>query len=139
MQSGWWTDRQASLRQAAVACRISIRLPLPSRGVEAPVAGEVVVPLHRELSGLGDPRDDVDVVDQECRMRLAGRRERLLDADMDLDSPVAEPDTATGREHRRLADFGQTQYAAVERPRRGLAATRTRHLDMVQSHDASFR
>jgi hypothetical protein len=108
-------------------------------GVEAPIAREIVVPLHRVSGRLDSLRDRVDVIDQQRRMRLAGRRERHFDTDVDLDSPIAEPDTATGREHRRLGDLGQTQYAAVERSNRRLAARRTRHLDMMQHHDASLR
>ena len=64
-------------------------------------------------------------------MRLAGRAEVLLHAQVQLDAMTAEPAAAAGREHGRLGYFGQAEHAAVEVPQCVLAARRAGQLHVV--------
>ena len=78
-------------------------------------------------------------------MRLAGRDERVLDADVDLGrhgSPVAvrpEPAAAAGPQVLGLLDLGQAEPVGVEPPGSVLAAGRAGDLDVVQPHAAPTR
>ena len=47
----------------------------------------------------------VEAVDDESRMRPTGRRETVLDPDVDLDSVAAESAAAPRRQRRRLRDL----------------------------------
>ncbi len=76
-----------------------------------------------------------EIVDDEARMRLAGRGERLLDAHVQLLAAGLEPAAASGRERLGLREFLEPEQAVVERPRLGLAAPRGRDLDMVDPED----
>jgi hypothetical protein len=66
-------------------------------------------------------------------MCLAGRRERFLDADVQLASATAErePGSAASAQWLRLLDLLQAEQVAEEAPRLGLAAGRRGELDVV--------
>ena len=70
-------------------------------------------------------------------MGLQGRREVLLDADVQLLAvrAAAEPDAAAGLQLVRLLDLLEAQQPTVEAPRLGLAAGRRRDLDVVDAGD----
>src|SRR5581483_2150994 len=93
--------------------------PVPERigGVEAPRARDRLVP--RDLDPrAGEPlREGVEAGDDEAGVRLAGRREGLLDADVQLLRPGAEPAAAARGERGRLRQLLEPEEAVVERPR----------------------
>jgi hypothetical protein len=65
-------------------------------------------------------------------MRLSRRRERFLDADMELSAAVErEPDAAARAQWLGLLDLLQRQQLAEEAPRLVLAARWRRELDVV--------
>ena len=68
-------------------------------------------------------------------MRLARRRERLLDADVQLLRAGAEPAAAAGPERLGLRQLLHPEQAAVERPRRLLASGRGGDLHVVDPED----
>jgi hypothetical protein len=59
-------------------------------------------------------------------MRLARRREQLLDADVELAAAEREPCAATRAERFRLLELLEAEQVAEEAPRVGLAAGRRR-------------
>src|SRR5690349_2138022 len=71
------------------------------------------------------------VVDQERRMRLLGRVEGILDAEMHLHRAVGKPSPAARGEFRRLRLLAHLQQVAVERSGLLLAAGRDGKLHMV--------
>src|SRR3954470_9027309 len=109
-------------------------------GVEAAVAGEGVALALVDLEPGRDQSagDGIEVLDHERRVGLASRRERLLDADVDLRADRAphvvltEPRTATSPQCRRLVDLGQAEPVRVEPTGGVLAAGRARDLHVVQ-------
>src|SRR2546423_1596467 len=74
----------------------------------------------------------VDVGDQDARVRLAGRNERLLDAGVDLQTAGGEPAAATRGQDRRLRQLGHAQDSDVVGARDVLGPLRDRHLRVVQ-------
>ena len=65
-------------------------------------------------------------------MRLARRRERLLDAYVELASAAErEPRAASGAERLRLLDLREAEQLPEETTRLGLAARRCRELNVV--------
>src|SRR5262249_6635149 len=109
-------------------------------GVEPHEPGEGV-PLglvDGEAGSRDGGRDGVEVVHHEGRVGLAGRHERILDADVDLRrdrSPRvvrAEPGPASPAQRIRLLDLGEPEALPVEATRVGLAAGRAGDLDVVQ-------
>jgi hypothetical protein len=65
-------------------------------------------------------------------VRLPRRRERLLDADVELAAVVeCEPRAAARAERLRLLELLEAEQVAEEAPRLGLAAGRRRELDVV--------
>lgn len=81
--------------------------------------------------------DCLDVVDDERGVRLAGRREVLLDADVQLQAGLTEPDATTSQERRRFGHLGKPQHTAIEGPSRLLSADGAGDLYVVQPHAAS--
>ena len=77
----------------------------------------------------------VQVRDDEARMRLARRREGLLDADVQLLSTRPEPAAAADSERLRLRKLLEPEQLAVERARLRLAAGRGSDLHVVDSGD----
>lgn len=69
-------------------------------------------------------------------MRLARRREPLLDPDVQL-SPIAErePSPAPPAQRLRLLDLLEPEQLTEEAPRRGLAAGRRGDLNVVETED----
>ena len=65
-------------------------------------------------------------------MRLARRREPLLDSEMHLLIAAAEPDPATRPQRLGLLDLLEPEKPAVERARRLLAAGGSGELDVVE-------
>ncbi len=104
--------------------------------MEAAEAGKRVVRPHADALGLEALAERVEVVDDEPRMRLAGRDERLLDADVKLRRADAKPATAACRERRRLRHLLEPEQLAVERARGALAARRRGDLHVVDARDA---
>ena len=80
-----------------------------------------------------------EIVDDEAGMRLAGRREGLLDSHMQLLAANAEPAAAARRQRLRLRQLLETQQPAVERARRRLTPGRCRDLHMVDPDDPHVR
>jgi len=76
-----------------------------------------------------------EIVDHEARVGLAGRGERLLDADVQLLTAGPEPAAAPGGERLGLRELLEPEEAAVERPRLGFAVPRRGDLDMVDPED----
>ena len=76
-----------------------------------------------------------EIVDDQARVRLAGRGERLLHAHVQLLRARAEPAASARSERLRLRQLLQTQQPAVEGARLGLAAGRGRDLHMVDAGD----
>ena len=65
-------------------------------------------------------------------MRLPSRRERLLDADVELPSAVErEPDASAGAQRFGLLDLLQREEVAEEAARLRLAARWSRDLDVI--------
>jgi hypothetical protein len=65
-------------------------------------------------------------------MRLAGRRERILDSDVELAAVTErEPRAAAGAKRRRFLELLEAEQVAEEASRLGLAAGRRRQLDVV--------
>ena len=114
-------------------------------GVQPQVAreGRALAVVHLEAEGTEARRQGVELrrrVEHEGRVRLAGGRERVLDAHVDLGSDRAggvvrpEPRTAAGPEVRGLLDLGHPQAVAVEAPRGVLGSGGHRDLDVVEPH-----
>ncbi len=68
-------------------------------------------------------------------MRLEGRPEPVLDAEMQLPRSDREPDTAAFGEVCRLLDLGESEEAAIEAPRLVLAIARHGDLDVIDVDD----
>jgi len=103
-------------------------------GVEAADAGKRVVPLDVLAGGLEPRRELLELFrrDAKRRMRFPRRRERLLDADMELAAAAErEPDAAARAQRRGLLQLLQAEQAAEEPPRLGLAARRRCELHVV--------
>src|SRR5215469_18238536 len=78
--------------------------------VEAAHPGEVPVEENRGPRRAQPAGPAVQIADQQARMRLAGRAEVLLHAEVQLDAVTAEPAATAGGEHRRLGQFPQAQH-----------------------------
>jgi lipopolysaccharide/colanic/teichoic acid biosynthesis glycosyltransferase len=88
-------------------------------------------PLPAEAAG-----ERCEIGDDEARVRLAGRRERLLDAHVQLLLARAEPAAAARRQRLRLRQLLQAEQAAVERPRLRLAPRGRGDLNVIDTGDA---
>src|ERR1700684_366645 len=77
-----------------------------------------------------------EVAHQKGRMRLLRRAKILLDAEMKLLRAERKPDAAAHFEIRRLLEFRQAEYAAVERARLGFLAARHGQEQMIERDDA---
>ena len=66
-------------------------------------------------------------------MRLAGRPELRLDAEMDLDRAALDPDAAAFRELRRLHELRHAEHADIEAAARRLRAGRNRDLHVIEA------
>ena len=122
----------------------STRFPWPSKVWSRTWPGNV----SRWLSSTSRPScrkpagDLVEVVDDEGRVRLPCRRERVLDADVQLGRDRAlvvvrpEPAAAAGDQVGRLVDLGHAEPVGVEPARDVLTAGRAGDLDVVQPHGA---
>ena len=117
-------------------------IPVTVEGVQAQVAREgralAVVDLEAEpAEALRQPVELAGRLEDESRVRLAGGRERVLDADVDLGGDRAgvvvrpEPGAAAGPEVRGLLDLGHPEPVAVEPPGVVLGAGGHRDLDVV--------
>jgi hypothetical protein len=69
-------------------------------------------------------------------MRLLGRMEVRVDAEVNLHRAVAEPGAAAPGQRIRFWHFGQAEHAAVERARQCLPAGRHREQDVIDGHDS---
>src|SRR4051812_22362877 len=82
-----------------------------------------------------EPSDqDLEILDEQCRMRLSRGAKVGLDAQMNLESTALEPDSAALRQMRRFRDFRNAQHFLVEIPRCGLPARRHRKLHVFDRH-----
>ncbi len=72
----------------------------------------------------------------ESRVRLACRRERVLDAEVELLRAGPEPHASARADRLRLRDLFEAEQPGVEGARRVLAAGRDRDLNVVDSEDA---
>src|SRR5215211_4090416 len=102
-------------------------------GKEAAHARDGVVPERRVTGSLKPRRERVDVGDDDARMRLAGRPELRLDAEMDLDGAAADPDAAALRELGRFLKLHHAKNVDVEDPALRLRTRRNRNLHMVEA------
>ena len=73
-----------------------------------------------------------DVIDDERRVRLAGRTKVAVDAQMHLQFPTLEPTATAGREVRRFRHLRDAEQTFVERRCRDLTATWHCQLDVVE-------
>src|SRR5262245_15843212 len=71
-------------------------------------------------------------------MRFLCRAEVGLDAKMNLQTPLLEPDAAARGETRRFGLLGQSQDAGIERPRRFLSVRRHCQLHVFDCVDFHF-
>jgi hypothetical protein len=104
------------------------------RGVEAAYSGERVVPLDA-LAGCLEPLPELLELggrETERGMCLSCRRERLLDADVELSAAVErEPDAAACAQFLGLLHFREAEEVAEEPSRLRLAAGRRRELNVI--------
>ena len=130
---------RGSARAAAYAWRSSSRLPKGSSTWQRRDPGRA----SSAVGGVRRPRAGAprapQVVDDQAGMRLAGGRERLLDADVELLLADAEPAAAARPQRLRLRQLLEAEQLAVERARRRLAPGRRRDLDVVDPDDRSSR
>ncbi len=103
--------------------------------MKAARAGNRIVLPDADAFALEPRPKRVQIVHHEPGMGLPRRHERLLDADVKLLRPDAEPAAATRSERRRLRDLLQPEQRAVERPRSSFAAGRRRQLHVVERSD----
>jgi hypothetical protein len=104
------------------------------RRVEAADTRERVVPLDGLVCGLETLGELVQLrgCQAEGRVRLPRRRERILDADVELASATErEPDASSRSQRFRLLDLVQPEQAAEEAARLVLAAGRRCELDVI--------
>src|SRR5262249_53694593 len=99
-------------------------------------ARHLVAPSHIQPVGR---HEGTESCDDEGGMRLAGRHERVLHAEVDMNAGRFEPAPAPRRQHRRLGHPRQPEPAAVERLGGGLAALRHGQLDVVDPHEHARR
>ena len=104
-------------------------------GVEPAHPREVVVEPDRSARGAQPVSPGIQMADQHARMRLAGRAEVLLHAQVQLDAVAAEPAAAAGREHGRLRYLTEVQDAAIKVTQRVLAAGRAGQLNVMDHRD----
>src|SRR6185295_19456175 len=93
--------------------------------------------LDTRLAATLDER--VELLYEEGRMSLPGRPEILLDAEMQVQGPADEPDSAAFRQMLGLGDLRQTEHTAIERA--GLALLPGGHgeLNVVEAQDLKLR
>ena len=103
------------------------------RRVEAADARKRVVPFDPLTRGLEAACEFVELPGRQAErgVRLARRRERLLDTDMELAAAEREPGTAAGTQLLRLLQLLQAEQVAEEAPRLVLAARRCRELNVI--------
>lgn len=105
-------------------------------------------PLRRDLGVVGPSDLDARFSESRCKLlerrdrldgergvRLLGRREGILDADVQLPCSCAEPAPSTPFEDWRLLDLGEPEQAAVEGPRSLLAPRWRRNLNVMNTRD----
>lgn len=73
-----------------------------------------------------------EIIDQECRMRLARGPEVRFDAEMDPDRAAFEPAAAPLLEIVRFLHLGEAEEVAIEAARLIFAAGRHGELDVVE-------
>lgn len=118
----------------------------------APGIADVESPLRRDLGIVRPPNLDSRIpqsrgksielghrFDEEGRVCLDRRGERILDADVQLPRTAAKPAPASSCQKRRLRDLLEPEEVAVERTRGALAVRRSRNLNMVQPGDRAQR
>lgn len=104
-------------------------------GVEAQVAGEVVVPGDGGAV-VGDALGEgVDAGDAEAWVGFVGGAEVVFDAYVELDGAGGEPAAAAGCEDGGFGDFGHAQGAGVEGAEGVLGAGGGGELDVVERGD----
>lgn len=99
--------------------------------VEAVMAGELAVPGNRVARLLQPAGECGQPVDEHTGVGLAGRGERLLDAEVHLQVAAAEPAPAARGKHRWLVEFLHAEHIAPEGTALRLAVARDRELHMV--------
>jgi hypothetical protein len=106
--------------------------------VEPPDTGQRIIPNH-QLTGISQTLGKhVELTGSHTKrwMRLARGREAILYANVKLLLPTAKPDSAAPTKRLGLLDLHQAKKVPVEPPRLSLAASRSRHLHMIEAHDA---
>jgi len=73
---------------------------------------------------------------EQPRVRLPGRPEILLDAQVQLDPMTTEPAAPAGGQGGRLRDLGQPEHAVIEGTQPVFASRRAGQLDMM-NHEPS--
>src|SRR4051794_16946678 len=111
--------------------------PPGGRDVEAREAGDPGRLPGRAPGRLEPGAQRLDVGNDEGGVGLARGGELLLDADVELLRPRAEPGPAAAGEALRLRQLLEPEQLAEEAPRLVLAARRRRELDVVQAEDPS--
>src|SRR3990172_3501042 len=135
--------RKGSGCSTLTRCLVLIRQQLeavPERVVQvkprAPGYLGLVGPLELETcigETTREPAQDGARRHAEAGVRLGCRHERIGHAHMKLVRPDREPASSAGREGVRLLDLGKPEQTPIEVARRVLAATRRRHLNMVEA------
>jgi hypothetical protein len=109
--------------------------------VEPAHAGELVVETDG-IPGGGQPAGPlVDASNEQTGVRLAGRPEVGLHAEVQFDAVTAEPAAALAGQRRRLVDLGQAEHPGIERARAVLGPGRARQqhvMDHGQPPSACF-
>jgi lipopolysaccharide/colanic/teichoic acid biosynthesis glycosyltransferase len=104
-------------------------------GVEAAHACDLLVVAHGDSLRFEACAEGLEVIDDQSRMRLPRRRERLFDADMELLAADLEPAAAAGGERVRLGQLREPEERPVEGPRGAFAAGWRRQLHVVDRSD----
>jgi len=82
----------------------------------------------------GQPRKQFLVaVNTEGRMRLARRRKRFLDSEVQLQLTALEPQSAAASQRGRLRNLSQAKQISIKTPRAIFLAPRDRDLHMIES------
>ena len=126
--AGLWLGRVSRQKLDAVAPRVG--------GVETPHTRQLIVPLDRCASRHKAPGKVVQLFAGDCegRVSLAGRREVLINANVELPVAESEPCGPAGTQGVWLLKLRQAEHAAEEGPRGGFASGRRGELHVIQKN-----
>src|SRR5262249_38213487 len=105
------------------------------RNIYAVVAGHALVVRHFDTGRTKPLREHAEAAGEKGRVRLAGRAEVRVDADVDAYRVALEPAPTARREGIGFRNFGDLQEPGVEPTREILPAARHGELDVVDAQD----